>query len=101
MLKNWPRQKSIKNIQIFLGFANYYQWFIQGFSKIAGPLISMFQIIVLLKNLLLLINMAESNKVDFVGGGDDCEDKIVQKLLFKNLNEATNYLILDAKIAFT
>ena len=38
---NCPEPKSVCNIQVFLSFANFYQRFIQGFSKIAGPLISM------------------------------------------------------------
>ena len=31
---------SVRNIQVFLGFANFYQHFIQQFSKIAAPLTS-------------------------------------------------------------
>ena len=40
-VKAWPEPKSIRDIQVFLGFANFYQRFIQGFSKIATPLTSM------------------------------------------------------------
>ena len=40
-VKNWPEPKSICDIQIFLGFANFYQRFIQGFSRIPAPLTSM------------------------------------------------------------
>ena len=40
-VKAWPEPKSIRDIQVFLGFANFYQRFIQGFSKIAAPLTSM------------------------------------------------------------
>ena len=39
-VKNWPEPKSIRDIQIFLSFANFYWRFIQGFSKIAGSLTS-------------------------------------------------------------
>ena len=35
IIKNWPELKSVCNIQVFLGFANFYWQFIQGFSKIA------------------------------------------------------------------
>ena len=37
-VKTWPEPKSIRDIQVFLGFANFYWRFIQGFSKIAAPL---------------------------------------------------------------
>ena len=40
-VKAWPEPKSIRDIQVFLGFANFYQRFIQGFSKIAAPFTSM------------------------------------------------------------
>ena len=36
-VKAWPKPKSIRDIQVFIGFANFYRRFIQGFSKIAAP----------------------------------------------------------------
>jgi hypothetical protein len=30
--------RNIKDIQAFLGFANFYRWFIHGFSKVCKPL---------------------------------------------------------------
>ena len=41
VVRKWPKPKSIQDIQVFLGFVNFYQQFIQGFSKIAAPLNSM------------------------------------------------------------
>ena len=41
MVREWLEPKSIWDIQVFLGFANFYRQFIQGFSKIAAPLTSM------------------------------------------------------------
>ena len=41
IIKDWPESKSVRDIQVFLGFANFYWRFIQGFSKIAAPLTSM------------------------------------------------------------
>ena len=41
---NWPELKSICDIQVFLGFANFHCCFIQDFSKIAVLLISMLRI---------------------------------------------------------
>ena len=34
----WPTPTTIKEVQAFLGFANFYRRFIEGYSKIAGPL---------------------------------------------------------------
>ena len=38
---DWPTLKYIKNIQKFLGLANYYCQFIQGFASIARLLYDM------------------------------------------------------------
>ena len=40
-VKNWPEPKSVRDVQVFMGFANFYRRFIRGFSKIAAPLTSM------------------------------------------------------------
>jgi len=34
----WPTPKCVKDIQKFLGLANYYRQFIEGFASIARPL---------------------------------------------------------------
>jgi len=34
----WPMPKSVKDVQKFLGLANYYRWFIEGFAMVARPL---------------------------------------------------------------
>ena len=33
-----PTLKEVKDVQKFLGLANYYQWFIKNFATIARPL---------------------------------------------------------------
>ena len=38
---NWPESKSHRDIQVFLGFANFYQQFIKGFARISFALSSM------------------------------------------------------------
>ena len=40
-VRNWPEPKSVRDIQVFIGFANFYRRFIRGFSRIATPLTSM------------------------------------------------------------
>ena len=34
----WPVPKSVKDVQKFLGLANYYKQFVKDFAKIARPL---------------------------------------------------------------
>ena len=40
-VEQWPEPKLVRDIQVFLGFANFYWRFIQGFSCIVIPLTSM------------------------------------------------------------
>lgn len=35
---NWPRPTSVKQLQQFLGFANFYRRFIRNYSRVAAPL---------------------------------------------------------------
>lgn len=37
-VKEWPVPTTLKGLRSFLGFCSYYRRFVQGFSKIAGPL---------------------------------------------------------------
>ena len=37
-VKQWSEPQSVRDIQVFLGFTNFYQRFIQGFSRIAALL---------------------------------------------------------------
>ena len=34
----WPEPESVRDLQVFLGFANFYRRFIEGYSRIAEPL---------------------------------------------------------------
>ena len=34
----WPIPKNVKNVQKFLGLANYYRQFVKDFAKIVRPL---------------------------------------------------------------
>ena len=101
VVKIWPKLKSMRNIQVFLGFANFNQRFIQSFSKIAGLLTSMIQTNSTTrssKNSLLSMYV-ESDKI--VGGGGDCKDKTVKRSpRFKNSNGAKVYLTPDARPVF-
>jgi len=37
-ISNWPEPRKVKDIQSFLGFANFYRWFIFNYSDIVVPL---------------------------------------------------------------
>src|SRR6202453_4193888 len=37
-VQNWPCPKKVKEVQAFLGFANFYRRFVKDFAKIATPL---------------------------------------------------------------
>ena len=37
-VKNWPEPKLVQDIQVFIGFSNFYWYFIRSFSRIAAPL---------------------------------------------------------------
>ena len=37
-IQDWPEPRKVKDIQFFLGFANFYQWFIDNYSDIVTPL---------------------------------------------------------------
>ncbi|CEH12607.1 FOG: Transposon-encoded proteins with TYA, reverse transcriptase, integrase domains in various combinations [Ceraceosorus bombacis] len=38
VILSWPSLRTVHDVQVFLGFANYYQRFILGYSKIVAPL---------------------------------------------------------------
>ena len=43
-MKNWPKLTLIKDIQVFIGFANFYWRFIQSCSRIVIPFTSLLKI---------------------------------------------------------
>ena len=45
IIKDWLKPKSVCNIQIFLGFANFYRQFIQNLNRIVTLLISILKTI--------------------------------------------------------
>ena len=100
-VKNWPEPKLLRDIQVFLNFANFYRRFIQNFSKIARPLTSMLRASSTqsAKNLSSLVDMAEDAEVGVCGG--DCKDETVGRLPSKNSNKATCYPTPNARRAFT
>ena len=100
VVKNWSKSKSMRNIQVFFGFANFYWHFIQGFNKIAGPLTLMLRTTQSAQNLASL--MTKDTEVGSISTGN-CRDKTVKKspLTSKNSNRAISYLTPKARLAFT
>lgn len=37
-IQDWPEPRSLRDVQVFLGFANFYRRFIRNFSKLTSPL---------------------------------------------------------------
>jgi len=37
-IEEWPVPRKVKDVQRFLGLTNFYQRFVEGFSKIAAPM---------------------------------------------------------------
>jgi RNase H-like domain found in reverse transcriptase/Reverse transcriptase (RNA-dependent DNA polymerase) len=42
-IQEWPEPRTVYEVQVFLGFANFYWRFIAGYSRVAAPLTSMLQ----------------------------------------------------------
>ena len=107
-VKNWPEPKSVCDIQVFLGFANFYYCFIQGFSKIAALLTSMLR----MSPIPTSVTQKLINLVDEFGGGDRGENEArtpastkgptgADYPSFDHVSHAvSNYLTPDAKKAF-
>ena len=74
-VKNWPETKSVQDIQVFIRFANFYQRFIQGLSKVAALLTSMLKTIESLGSALSVLG-AE----DEVAGGGGRADEMAKNL---------------------
>ena len=125
-MKNWPELKSVKDIQVFVGYASFYQCFIQGFNKLAKPLTSMLKTTLTQLAGNLPLDMAENVKVGSgissitrsaenssasmnmaknaeLGEGDNGDDKMVKQSLSKKPNLPTGYLtsLRSEKISFS
>ena len=75
VVKNWPEPKSVWNIQVFIGFANFYWRFIRGFIRIAAPLISMLKTT---RSLDLAPKLGAGDD-EVVGSGGKADDRNLSK----------------------
>ena len=75
VVKNWPKPKSVRDIHVFIGFANFYQRFIWGFNRIAAPLTPILK----MTGLLNLAPRLVANDDEVVGGSSKTDDKNLSK----------------------
>ena len=82
VVKKWLEPKSVRDIQVFLSFANFYWQFIQGFSRMVAPLTSMLKATILPERLTPEWLKVGDGEVDRFGvGGNGVEHaKKSQKL---------------------
>ena len=73
-IKNLPEPKSVQDIQVFIDFANFYQRFIQGFSRIAARLTSILKTTGSLNSVLRELG---ADKV--IGGDSKANDRNLRK----------------------
>ena len=66
VIKEWPIPKNVKEVQSFLGFANFYRRFICNYSRIAIPLTTLTQKIKFSNGPIKLIRHLKSLKHVFV-----------------------------------
>ena len=99
-VKAWPKPKSVRDIQVFIGFANFYRRFIQGFSKIAASLISTLKTSPQSAGALLATAVDNS---EVVGSSGRNEKKSAKSDFTKPMRRAKepSFLTLDARQAFT
>ena len=122
-VKQWPEPKSIRDIQVFLGFANFHWRFIQGFSRIAAPFTSMLKTTGSTGSVASLKETKSGvggvSVVDMVGGGEvtkptkrkNLAKTTKSKILVKSKNHdfpksrpeeaGTGFLTPKARLAFT
>ena len=99
-VKAWLEPKSIRDIQVFIGFANFYRRFIQGFSKIAALLTSMLKTSAKPAGVLPAIGV-DNKKVFGSSGGN--KKKSAKSNFTKPMRgaEELSFLTLDTRRAFT
>ena len=110
VVKNWSKPTSVRDIQMFIGFINFYWRFIQDFSKIAAPLTLMLKTTRLFDKLAPKAFKAGNNEV-FGGDGGRADEAVVNLSKNKKSKKSTyvpnvgaigepNFLISNAKKAF-
>lgn len=94
VVKTWLQPKFVKDIQVFIGFANFYECFIKSFGKITASLTS------ILRSTSTAPKLA--NKEIALGG--NTENSSNGNIKYKNVSKTCfskmNILIFETQIAF-
>ena len=75
-VKNWLEPKSVQDIQVFIGFANFYWRFIRGFSRVVATLTSMLKTTGSSGSAPSVLGAED----EFVGGGGSRADETARNL---------------------
>ena len=100
-IKKWPKPQSVRDIQVFIGFANFYWHFIKGFNRISAPLTTMSKTT---GSSVSSASRLDDNEV-VVGGGAsrlDASKKLAKSKKTKNVHdsEEPKFLTFEVKEAF-
>ena len=99
-VKAWPEPKSRRDIQVFIGFANFYRRFIQGFRKIAALLTLILKTSPQPAGVLLTTAIDNS---EVIGSSSGNERKSAKSNFTKLVHgvEKPSFLTFNARRAFT
>ena len=105
-IKAWLEPQSIWDIQVFLGFANFYRKFIKNFGKMAVLLTLMLKTIAPLVLARPACTRANENELGMDGDGDiggSKMDDMIANLLSstKKISSGAGFFTLKASLAFT
>ena len=108
-MKNWPELILIKDIQVFIGFTNFYQRFIKGFSRFTTLLTFLLKITGLSKlapktlrvndNEVVSSNSSKANKT-FVNLSKNKKSKNLMRMPNIGAIKKPIFLIFNTKKAF-
>ena len=100
-VKKWPEPQSIQDIQVFFSFANFYQRFIKGFSRIAALLTAILKTI---ESSVALASRVDDDEVVSNGGAgrSNTSKKLAKSKRTKSVHnlEESKFLTFEAKDAF-
>ncbi len=103
-IKTWSEANAVRDIQVFLDFANFYRRFIKNFSRIAAPFTSMLWTTNEPSKIVfpsIKAKHREQNK-KLRGGRVDVGGGKIENLSMTKINRAsgTDFLTSETKIAF-
>lgn len=101
-VKSWPKPQSVQDIQVFIGFANFYRRFIQGFSRIAASLTSILKTTSVTQPILSPTNVGRPLGADdeVVGFGGESIKKLA-KSKSTEPSPGAGLLTPEARLVFT